>query len=146
MSSEERSEAEEIIRLKKELAKAKAENEFLKKSCSVLCQEPVAKYAFIKQCNDDSLIGRGTNIPLRRATELLEVSVSGFYKWLNDEDKEHRDGVIHTDAEVLVAIQEVIKDSCNNVPGAIRMHHGLKNKGFRFSHRRLVSIMRRNGI
>ena len=31
MSSEERSEAEEIIRLKKELAKAKAENEFLKK-------------------------------------------------------------------------------------------------------------------
>ena len=31
MTSEERSEAEEIIRLKKELAKAKAENEFLKK-------------------------------------------------------------------------------------------------------------------
>lgn len=31
MTSEERSEAEEIIRLEKELAKAKAENEFLKK-------------------------------------------------------------------------------------------------------------------
>lgn len=31
MSNEHRSEAEEIIRLKKELAKAKAENEFLKK-------------------------------------------------------------------------------------------------------------------
>ncbi|SFS83129.1 hypothetical protein SAMN02910357_02088 [Succinivibrio dextrinosolvens] len=110
-----RSEAEEIIRQKKEFAKAKAENEFLKKSYSVLCQEPVATYAFIKQCNDDRL--RGTNISLIRAAELLEVSVSGFYKWLNDEDKEHRDGEIHTDAEVLVAIQEVIKDSCNNVPG-----------------------------
>lgn len=47
---------------------------------------------------------------------------------------------------MLVAIQEVIKDSCNNVPGAIRMHHELKNKGFMVSHRRLVSIMRKNGI
>jgi transposase len=34
MTSEERSEAEEIIRLKKELAKAKAENEFLKKAAA----------------------------------------------------------------------------------------------------------------
>ena len=47
---------------------------------------------------------------------------------------------------MLAAIQEVIKDSCNNVPSAIRMHHELKNKGFRVSHRRLVSIMRKNGI
>ena len=47
---------------------------------------------------------------------------------------------------MLVAIQEVIKDSCHNVPGAIRMHHELKSKGFRVSHRRLVSIMRKNGI
>ena len=34
MSTEQRSEAEEIIRLKKELAKAKAENEFLKKAAA----------------------------------------------------------------------------------------------------------------
>jgi len=34
MSNEQRSEAEEIIRLKKELAKAKAENEFLKKAAA----------------------------------------------------------------------------------------------------------------
>jgi transposase len=34
LSSEQRSEAEEIIRLKKELAKAKAENEFLKKAAA----------------------------------------------------------------------------------------------------------------
>ena len=34
LSSEELSEAEEIIRLKKELAKAKAENEFLKKAAA----------------------------------------------------------------------------------------------------------------
>ena len=34
MTSEERSEAEEIIRLKKEFAKDKAENEFLKKAAA----------------------------------------------------------------------------------------------------------------
>ena len=34
LSSEQRSEAEEIIHLKKELAKAKAENEFLKKAAA----------------------------------------------------------------------------------------------------------------
>lgn len=34
MTSEERSDAEKIIRLKKELAKAKAENEFLKKAAA----------------------------------------------------------------------------------------------------------------
>ncbi len=34
LSREQRSEAEEIIRLKKELAKAKAENEFLKKAAA----------------------------------------------------------------------------------------------------------------
>lgn len=34
LSSEQRSEAEEIIRLNKELAKAKAENEFLKKAAA----------------------------------------------------------------------------------------------------------------
>lgn len=42
-----------------------------------------------------------------------EVSVSGFYILLNDENKEHRDGVIHTDSDMLVALQAVIKDySC----------------------------------
>ena len=34
LSAEQRSEAEEIIRLRKELAKAKAENEFLKKAAA----------------------------------------------------------------------------------------------------------------
>lgn len=47
---------------------------------------------------------------------------------------------------MLVVVQEVIKDSCNNVPSAISMHHELKNNGFSVSNRRLVSIMRKNGI
>ena len=54
-------------------------------------------------------------IPLRRAIALLEVSVSGYYKWLLS-DKEHKNGVIHSDIEVLIAVKDVIKDSNNTVP------------------------------
>lgn len=49
-------------------------------------------------------------IPLRRAITLLKVSVSGYYKWLLS-DKEHKNGVIHSDIEVLIAVKDVIKDS-----------------------------------
>lgn len=69
-----------------------------------------------------------------------------FYKWLNDEDKEHRDGVIHSETEVIVAVKEVIKESNNTVPGDLRVHYELKKKDFRVSHKRLVSIMRKNGF
>ena len=48
-------------------------------------------------------------IPLRRAIALLEVSVSGYYKWLLS-DNEHKNGVIHSDIEVLIAVKDVIKD------------------------------------
>ena len=84
-------------------------------------------------------------IPLRRAIALLEVSVSGYYKWLLS-DKEHKNGVIHSDIEVLIAVKDVIKDSNNTVPGAVRVHHELDKKGFKVSHKRLVEIMRANGI
>lgn len=61
-------------------------------------------------------------MPLRRAIELLEVSVSVFYKWLNDDYKEHRNGVIYRKAELVVEIKEVIKESNNTVPGALRVY------------------------
>jgi len=47
---------------------------------------------------------------------------------------------------VIVAVKEVIKESNNTVPGALRLHYELKRKGFRVSHKRLVSIMRKNGF
>lgn len=54
-------------------------------------------------------------IPLRRAIALLEVSVSSYYKWLLY-DKEHKNGVIHSDIEVLIAVKDVIKEFNNTDP------------------------------
>ena len=76
----------------------------------------------------------------------MEISVSGFYKWLNDDDKEHRDGVIHSEFEVVIAVKEVVRASNGEVPGAVRLHHELNRKGFKVSHKRLVSIMKKNGF
>ena len=73
----------------------------------------------------------------------MEISVSGFYKWLNDDDKEHRDGVIHSEFEVVIAVKEVVRASNGEVPGAVRLHHELNRKGFKVSHKRLVSIMKK---
>lgn len=93
-----------------------------------------------KYQRQDWLIGKGTMIPLRIALALHEVSVSGYYKWILS-DKEHKKGVIHSDVEVLIADKDIIKESNNTVPGAVRVHHELDKKGFKVSHKRLVEIM-----
>jgi len=79
------------------------------------------------------------------AASILEISVSGYYDWLH-RDYEHHNGVIHTDQEIIIAVRDVIRLSNNYVSGALNIHRQLQNKGISVGHKRLVRLMRSNGI
>ena len=54
-----------------------------KKSSGVLRQNAVKKYAYLERCYGSAQIGRQSCLPIRRACEMLNISVSGFYECPN---------------------------------------------------------------
>lgn len=72
------------------------------------------------------------------------ISISGYY--CLESDHEHHNGVVHTDAEILVAVKEEISLANNYVNGAKVIYFRLKHAGTRVSFKRLVKLMRLNGI
>lgn len=84
-------------------------------------------------------------MPLRRAVEMLEISVSGYYHWLKA-DNEHRNGVAYTDAQIITAVREEIKLANDYVSGAKFFYFRLKQCGLKVAFKRLVKLMRSNGI
>ena len=96
-TNKEQSDAQaEIRRLQKELKRVTDERDIFKKSRGVLRQNAVKKYAFLERCYGSAQIGRQSCLPIRRACEMLNISVSGFYEWRHC-DKAHRFRIVETD-------------------------------------------------
>ena len=91
-------------------------------------------------------MGRHTALPVTRACQLPGVSVSGFYAWRNS-DKEHRYGVIHTDAFILETLKAEIKTACKgHIPGLLVCYRFLRQKGLSIDIKRLRRLMRADGL
>lgn len=85
-------------------------------------------------------------MPVTRACHLLGVSVSGFYAWRNS-DKEHRFGVVHTDAFILETLKAEIKTVTKSyVPGVLVCYRLLRQKGISIDIKRLRRLMRADGL
>ena len=85
-------------------------------------------------------------MPVTRACYLLGISVSGFYAWRNS-DKEHRFGVVYTDAFILETLKAEIKTLTKNyIPGVLVCHRLLRQKGVSIDIKRLRRLMRADGL
>lgn len=83
-------------------------------------------------------------MPVTRACHLL--GVSGFYAWRNS-DKEHRFGVVHTDAFILETLKAEIKTVTKSyVPGILVCYRLLRQKGISIDIKRLRRLMRAEGL
>ena len=79
--------------------------------------------------------------PVSRMCEVLRVSRSGFYAWL-DRPPSPRD---QQDAELAEAIQSSHAAS-DGIYGVLRIHEDLKDEGFRVGKKRVARLMRQHGI
>ncbi len=79
--------------------------------------------------------------PVTVMCEVLRVSRSGFYAWLNRPPSVRA----QQDAELAEAIQASHAAS-DGAYGALRIHEDLKDEGFRVGKRRVARLMREHGI
>lgn len=91
----------EIERLRKEVAKLKAERDILKKDRRLLCEGRDMKFAFIAK--------HRSIWPVAWLCEALGVSRSGFHAWLNRSPSQHA----RYDEALLDKIKDGFKDSSN---------------------------------
>ena len=125
MPAEELSAMDEIARLRKLLRQREAEIDF-KKNRGVLRQNAVKKYAYLERCYGSAQIGRQSCLPIRRACEMLNISVSGFYEWRHC-DKAHRFRIVETDDFIVQTLKAIIKNSCGgHIPGVLVCYHYLR--------------------
>lgn len=86
----------------------------------------------------------------------LKVSRSGFYKWRSrqattateesSDTKPPSDSKRPSDALVLSMARMYIKNTPRNIPGYRKVHAYLRNNGIRISTKRLIRLLRENGI
>ena len=95
----------------------------------MLRQNAVKKYAYLERCYGSAQIGRQSCLPIRRACEMLNISVSGFYEWRHC-DKAHRFGIVETDDFIVQTLKAIIKNSCGgHIPGVLVCYHYLREQG-----------------
>ena len=91
-----------------------------KKGNSVLCQEPIAKYAFMKK--------HGLQHRISRMAKILEVSLSGYYDWLKRDISPRQQH--HNRCELLV--KSAHTDTQESY-GHERLQHHITDKGHTIS-------------
>ncbi|MCD2180417.1 IS3 family transposase [Rhizobium sp. C1] len=123
----------EIERLRKEVAKLKAERDIPKKGRRLLCEGRDMKFAFIAK--------HRSIWPVAWLCEALGVSRSGFHAWLNRSPSHHA----RYDEVLLDKIKGSFKDS-DRTYGARRVWHDLLAEGFSCGLHRVERLMRTNAL
>jgi putative transposase len=81
------------------------------------------------------------DFPVSRMCEVLRVSRSGFYAWLDRPPSARAE----RDAEIVGAIR-VSHAASDGAYGALRIHEDLKDEGFRVGKKRVARLMREHGV
>ncbi|WP_416408117.1 IS3 family transposase [Agrobacterium rosae] len=123
----------EIERLRREVAKLKAERDIPKKGRSLLCQGRDMKFAFIAK--------HRSIWPVAWLCEALGVSRSGFHAWLNRSPSEHA----RYDEVLLDKITQSFKSS-DRTYGARRVWHDVLEEGLSCGLHRIERLMRLNAL
>ncbi|QDB99530.1 IS3 family transposase [Mesorhizobium sp. 8] len=123
----------EIDRLRKEVAKLKAERDNLKKGRSLLREGSDMRFAFIAK--------HRSIWPVAWLCDALDVSRSGFHAWLNrtPSTRSRHDEVLVT------AIDRSFKSS-DRTYGARRVWHDVLAEGLSCGLHRIERLMRQNGL
>ncbi|MGO4483778.1 IS3 family transposase [Rhizobium pisi] len=123
----------EIERLRREVAKLKAERDIPKKGRCLLCQGRDMKFAFIAK--------HRSIWPVAWLCEALGVSRSGFHAWLNRSPSEHA----RYDELLLDKITQSFKSS-DRTYGARRVWHDVLEEGLSCGLHRIERLMRLNAL
>ncbi|WP_183658027.1 IS3 family transposase [Brucella daejeonensis] len=123
----------EIERLRKEVAKLKAERDNLKKGLRLLCERRDMKFAFIAK--------HRSIWPVAWLCEALGVSRSGFHAWLNRSPSRHA----RQDEVLLDKIKDSFQDS-DRTYGARRVWHDLLAEGLSCGLHRVERLMHENAL
>ncbi|HJH09291.1 MAG TPA: IS3 family transposase [Psychrobacter pasteurii] len=124
---------DEIKDLKKQLRIAQEEREIPKKGNGVLCQESIAKYAFMQE--------NRLKYCIQRMATVFEVSLSGYYDWLKrgmSKRKQH-----HNRCELLVKSAHM---DTQQSYGHERLHQHLTSQGHDISLYMVRQIKQEHGI
>ncbi|WP_095532615.1 IS3-like element ISPssp1 family transposase [Psychrobacter piechaudii] len=124
---------DEIKDLKKQLRIAQEEREIPKKGNGVLCQESIAKYAFMQE--------NRLKYCIQRMVTVFEVSLSGYYDWLKrgmSKRKQH-----HNRCELLVKSAHM---DTQQSYGHERLHQHLTSQGHDISLYMVRQIKQEHGI
>jgi len=122
----------EVARLKRELARTKAERDILKSHC-LLHEGADMKFGFVAKHRDVW--------PIRRLCEALGVTCAGFYAWL----KRPRSARACLDEALTTSIQRSFAES-DRTYGARRVRRDLLDWGYRCGIHRVERLMRRSQL
>ncbi|MFC1482884.1 IS3 family transposase [Candidatus Margulisiibacteriota bacterium] len=119
----------EVRKLRKELEDTKLERDNLKKSSGHLLKTTEMKFVFIKHHHSE--------FPVKKMCQVLKVSKSGFYTWLNRKPSTRQ----VENNMLLVEIEKVFIKSrkCYGYP---RVHKELVEKGMHYNKKRIARLMK----
>ncbi|WP_110815838.1 IS3 family transposase [Pseudoroseicyclus aestuarii] len=126
-------EQQEIDRLRKEVAKLKAERDIPKKGRGLLREGSDMRFAFIAK--------HRSIWPVAWLCEALDVSRSGFHAWLNRSSSARS----RQDEVLVTAINRSFKSS-DRTYGARRIWHDMLAEGLSCGLHRIERLMRQNGL
>ncbi|WP_148217686.1 IS3 family transposase [Acetohalobium arabaticum] len=127
------SEQKEIQRLKKELKDAKTERDILKKAGKHLLERTEVIYGFIRDHSDQFTVVK--------MCQVLEVSRSGYYKWLNRKPSQRE----KINKKLKLKIAEIYWQH-NGTYGSPRIHRVLRKEGYTVNIKRVARLMRIMGL
>ena len=122
-----------MMRLLKENADLKKENEFLKKSCGLLCEKPEVKYQAIKRYS--------SRFKVSKMCQILGVPRSSYYAWLkrpeSERSKRHK--------QLLEKIKTIHEQS-HKIYGSPNITMELRDIGISVSRGTVARLIKQNGI
>ncbi|MFW6030288.1 MAG: IS3 family transposase [Halanaerobiales bacterium] len=126
-------EQKEIQKLKKELRDAKTERDIFKKSSKHLLKRTEIIYGFIRDHSD--------KFTVVKMCQVLEVSRSGYYKWLNRKPSKNK----KLNEELKLKIAEIYWQNSGRY-GSPRIYEKLCKMGYAINIKRITRLMKIMGL